>query len=163
MFSCSFQDLFFVAKFSLIKATLDFVSLSMVLPCFIFCSSFDFLCWKFHGGYIMFFSFKSYYGFLKSIIVSILFSLGVLKHNILMQLSILLNFSLYNFQNFLFMLFVIMCVLKSQLWASIFFEYFVELYTSLFLQLTCVLECNIWWFKVLYEQTTLDHELKCQF
>jgi hypothetical protein len=49
-----------------------------------------------------------------------------------MQLSILLNFSLYNFQNFLFMLFVIMCVLKSQLWASISFEYFVELYIFTF-------------------------------
>jgi len=81
-----------------------------------------------------------------------------------MQLFNLPNFRLYNFGNFLFMLFVIMCVLKSQLLASISFEYFVELYiSSLFLQLTCVLEFNIWWFKVLDEQTTFDHELKCQF
>jgi hypothetical protein len=48
-----------------------------------------------------------------------------------MQLFILPNFRLYNFGNFLFMLFVIMCVLKSQLLASISFEYFVELYIYL--------------------------------
>jgi hypothetical protein len=80
----------------------------------------------------MFFSFKSYYSFLKSIIVSILFSFRLLKHNILMQLSILPNFRLYKFGNFLFMLFVIMCVLKSQLRASVCFKYFVELYIFTF-------------------------------
>lgn len=110
------------------------------------------------------FSFKSYYGFLKSIIVSILFSLRLLKHNILMQLSL---FSLILGCTIL-ETFYLCCILSYVFWRAncehpFLLNTLLNYISSLFLQLTYVLEFNIWWFKVLDEQTTLDNELKCQF